>query len=58
MNVAPLGDGKYNATYVPDDCGKYKVNVTYGGVQVPHSPFNVQAYATGKVSYYTIIRSL
>ena len=43
------GDGTFKATYVPDDCGLYKVNVKYGGKEVPHAPFNVQAYATGKV---------
>ncbi|KYM87732.1 Filamin-B, partial [Atta colombica] len=36
--VQDLGDGKYKATYLPDDCGRYKVNVKYGGKKVPNSP--------------------
>lgn len=43
------GDGTFSASYVPDDCGKYKVAVKYGDQEVAHSPFPVQAYATGKV---------
>ena len=49
VSVAPIGDGKYEASYVPDDCGKYKIDVTYGGEPVGNGPFSVQAYATGKV---------
>ena len=43
------GDGTFKAVYTPDDCGRYKVNVKYGGKEVPHSPFSVQSYATGHV---------
>lgn len=43
------GDGTFKASYVPDDCGQYKVNVKYGGKEVPHAPFSVTANPTGKV---------
>lgn len=35
---------------MPDDCGRYKVAVKYGGKEVPQSPVSIQAYATGSVS--------
>ncbi|XP_071544151.1 filamin-A isoform X10 [Panulirus ornatus] len=48
VKVVDNGDGTYSASYVPDDCGKYKVSVKYADQEVGHSPFPVQAYATGK----------
>ncbi|KAK0161840.1 hypothetical protein PV327_008250 [Microctonus hyperodae] len=48
VGVQNIGDGKYKATYLPDDCGRYKVNVKYGGKEVPGSPVNVQSVSTGK----------
>lgn len=51
VKLADNGDGTFKATYIPDDCGRYKVSVKYGGKEVPHSPFQVQAFATGSVSY-------
>ncbi|KAK2704441.1 hypothetical protein QYM36_016740, partial [Artemia franciscana] len=48
VKIADNGDGTFKATYVPDDCGQYKVKVKYGGKDVPHAPFSVQAYAIGK----------
>lgn len=50
VKLADNGDGTFKATYIPDDCGRYKVTVKYGGKEVPHSPFQVQAFATGSVS--------
>lgn len=50
VKVSDNGDGTFKATYTPDDLGQYKVNVKYGGKEVPHAPFNVQAHPTGKVS--------
>ncbi|XP_023712514.1 filamin-A isoform X3 [Cryptotermes secundus] len=47
VKVADNGDGIFKATYIPDDCGRYKVSVKYGGKEVPHAPFQVQAFATG-----------
>ena len=48
VGIQNLGDGKYKATYLPDDCGRYKVNVKYGGKEVPGSPVSVQSVSTGK----------
>ncbi|XP_033213591.1 filamin-A isoform X3 [Belonocnema kinseyi] len=46
--IEDLGNGKYKASYLPDDCGRYKINVKYGGQEVPGSPVNVQSVSTGK----------
>ncbi|CAG5093928.1 Similar to cher: Filamin-A (Drosophila melanogaster) [Cotesia congregata] len=48
VGIQNIGDGKYKATYLPDDCGRYKVNVKYGGKEVPGSPVSVQSVSTGK----------
>jgi len=48
VKVADNGDGTFKATYTPDDLGQYKVNVKYGGKEVPHAPFTVQAQPTGR----------
>ncbi|XP_034935901.1 filamin-A isoform X1 [Chelonus insularis] len=48
VTLQNIGDGLYKATYLPDDCGRYKVNVKYGGVEVPGSPVTVQSVSTGK----------
>lgn len=50
VKVIDNGDGKFKVGYTPDDCGRYKINVKYGGKDVPHSPFPVQSVATGSVS--------
>ncbi|XP_043522614.1 filamin-A isoform X4 [Frieseomelitta varia] len=48
VEIQNLGDGKYKATYLPDDCGRYKVNVKYGDKEIPGCPINVQSVSTGK----------
>ncbi|KAG7210743.1 hypothetical protein KM043_012240 [Ampulex compressa] len=48
VEIQELEEGKYKATYLPDDCGRYKVNVKYGGKELPGSPVNVQSVSTGK----------
>ncbi|XP_043279891.1 filamin-A isoform X2 [Venturia canescens] len=48
VTVQNVGEGRYKATYLPDDCGRYKVNVKYGGKEVPGSPVMVQSVSTGK----------
>ncbi|XP_031347323.1 filamin-A isoform X1 [Photinus pyralis] len=40
-------DGTFGATFTPDDCGRYKVDVKYADQEVPRSPFHVQVYAVG-----------
>ncbi|XP_017775738.1 PREDICTED: filamin-A isoform X2 [Nicrophorus vespilloides] len=47
LKLTDNGDGTYNATFVPDDCGRYKVEVQYAGQEVPGTPYILQAYATG-----------
>ncbi|OAD53470.1 Filamin-C [Eufriesea mexicana] len=48
VEIQDLKGGKYKATYLPDDCGRYKVNVKYGDKEVPGCPVNVQSVSTGK----------
>lgn len=47
VKVLDNGDNTYKASYVPDDVGKYKVQVKYGGQEVPKSPFTITANPTG-----------
>ncbi|KAG8322096.1 hypothetical protein J6590_029794 [Homalodisca vitripennis] len=47
VKVVENADGTYKASFVPDDCGRYKVTVKYGGKEIPTSPIPIQAYATG-----------
>ncbi|XP_076645907.1 filamin A protein cher isoform X2 [Halictus rubicundus] len=48
VEIQDLGDGKYRARYLPDDCGRYQIKVRYGGVEVPDCPILVQSVSTGK----------
>lgn len=41
-------DGTYNVYYVPEDVGRYTINVLYGGQPVNNSPFNVKVDAIGR----------
>ncbi|XP_017885701.1 filamin-A isoform X4 [Ceratina calcarata] len=50
VEIQDVGDGRYRATYLPDDCGRYKVNVKYGGKEVPGCPVPVQSVSTGKAN--------
>lgn len=40
-------DGTFNVYYVPEDIGRYTINVLYGGQPVKDSPFNVKVDPTG-----------
>ncbi|KAK5639704.1 hypothetical protein RI129_012196 [Pyrocoelia pectoralis] len=40
-------DGTFGATFTPDDCGRYKVDVKYADKEVPRSPLYAQVYAVG-----------
>ena len=51
-DLEKVSPGTYRASFLPDDCGKYKVGVKYNGEDLPNSPFPVQAFATGKVRVY------
>lgn len=55
VKLTDNGDGTFDAKFVPDDCGRYKVDVTYDGKEIPVSPFHVQAFATGEVSSSTVL---
>ncbi|RXG70647.1 hypothetical protein Avbf_03820 [Armadillidium vulgare] len=48
VKVTENSDGTFTASYLPDDCGKYKINVKYGGEDVTSTPIPVQVQATGK----------
>ena len=41
-------DGTYNVNYMPEDIGRYTINVLYGGQHVNNSPFNVKVDPTGR----------
>lgn len=49
VKVVDNGDGTYGATFIPDDCGRYKLDVKYAGKEISKAPIPVQAYATGNV---------
>jgi filamin len=40
-------DGTFNVCYVPEDVGRYTINVLYGGLPVKDSPFNVKVDPIG-----------
>ncbi|XP_076379059.1 filamin A protein cher isoform X3 [Megalopta genalis] len=48
VEIQDLGDGKYRARYLPDDCGRYQIKVRYGGVEIPDCPIMIQSVSTGK----------
>ncbi|XP_063928955.1 filamin-A isoform X2 [Zophobas morio] len=58
VKVTDNGDGTYSATYVPDDCGRYKIDVKYGGKEVTKTPIPVQAYAIGNAEKCKITEGL
>lgn len=47
VTVKKRPDGTYEACYVPDDCGRYRIDVMVDGKPVKESPYHVQAFATG-----------
>ncbi|XP_048517320.1 filamin-A isoform X3 [Dendroctonus ponderosae] len=58
VKIHENGDGTVNATFVPDDCGRYKLDVKYGGKDVPKTPIPIQAYAIGNAEKCTITEGL
>uniref|UniRef100_A0A674CK10 Filamin C n=1 Tax=Salmo trutta TaxID=8032 RepID=A0A674CK10_SALTR len=42
VKVKDIGDGVYECEYLPNQTGKYSVNITWGGQPIPHSPFDVE----------------
>uniref|UniRef100_A0A8C2Y3Z1 Calponin-homology (CH) domain-containing protein n=1 Tax=Capra hircus TaxID=9925 RepID=A0A8C2Y3Z1_CAPHI len=43
-------DGTYAVTYIPDKTGRYMIGVTYGGDDIPLSPYRIRATQTGDAS--------
>ncbi|OWF45693.1 Filamin-A [Mizuhopecten yessoensis] len=56
--VQDNGDGTFTVSYIPDDLGLYKINVKFGGKNVPNSPFKVKALPTGDASKCRITEGL
>ena len=44
------GDGTWLVSYLPDRTGRYGVRITYGGQDVPMSPYRVRATPSGDAS--------
>nr|XP_029490900.1 filamin-C-like [Oncorhynchus nerka] len=42
VKVKDIGDGVYECEYLPNQTGKYTINITWGGQPIPHSPFDVE----------------
>lgn len=51
------GDSTYRCTYRPIQTGSHVVTVTFGGVEIPKSPFNVDV-GPGELSLHGIVRAL
>lgn len=58
VNIVDNHDGTYNATFVPDDFGRYKLNAKYGQEDVLKQPLPFQAYATGNAEKCKITEGL
>ncbi|XP_038628402.1 filamin-B isoform X2 [Tachyglossus aculeatus] len=43
-------DGTFSVTYIPDKTGRYVIGVTYGGDEIPASPYRIRATPTGDAS--------
>uniref|UniRef100_T1J4U2 Calponin-homology (CH) domain-containing protein n=1 Tax=Strigamia maritima TaxID=126957 RepID=T1J4U2_STRMM len=48
-NTIPAPDGSYTVKYVPNEVGDYIIDVLYGEIIVPGSPFLVKAYDATQV---------
>jgi len=53
VKVVENGDGTFKASYIPDDCGRYVINVSYAG-QLLNRNLGSQAHAIGEVSVLII----
>nr|XP_032651019.1 filamin-A-like isoform X2 [Chelonoidis abingdonii] len=49
MSCTDNKDGSCSVEYIPYEPGTYSLNVTYGGHQVPGSPFSVKVTGEGRV---------
>ena len=46
-SIQDNGDGTYTVQYTPEDCGQYKISITFGGKPVPNTPILTKAVPTG-----------
>lgn len=53
VKVVDLKDGTYKATYKPTKTNKHTVQVNYGGVAIPKSPFRVRKLVLWFLHTYT-----
>lgn len=51
------GDSTYRCTYRPIQQGSHVVTITFGGVEIPKSPFTVDV-GPGELSLHSIVRVL
>uniref|UniRef100_V5GPF5 Filamin-A n=1 Tax=Anoplophora glabripennis TaxID=217634 RepID=V5GPF5_ANOGL len=58
VKIKDNGDGTFNAIFLPDDAGNYKLDVKYGGKEVSKAPIPVQAYAIGHAEKCKITEGL
>ncbi|XP_050519631.1 filamin-A isoform X3 [Diabrotica virgifera virgifera] len=58
VKLTDNGDGTYSATFVPDDCGRYKLDAKYGDKEVSKTPIAIQAYAIGNADKCKITEGL
>ncbi|XP_057654407.1 filamin-A isoform X1 [Diorhabda carinulata] len=58
VKLTDNGDGTYSATFVPDDCGRYKLEAKYADQEIPKTPISIQAYAIGQAEKCKITKGL
>lgn len=51
VTLKDKGSGVYKASFVPEDCGQYKLYAKYGGKDVIKTPVAIQAHPVGQVSH-------
>ncbi len=52
--ISPLTDTKLEVKYMPPQAGEYKIFVTWGGQQIPNSPFVVTCYNHSDPNMFSI----
>lgn len=55
-NISETGNGVFKVDYVPTQTGIYQVDITYFGLAIPCSPFQVKAWDAGKVLIANLCR--
>ncbi|CAG9759879.1 unnamed protein product [Ceutorhynchus assimilis] len=58
VKIRENGNQTVNASFVPDDCGRYKLDVKYGGKDVLKTPIPIQVYAIGNAEKCLITEGL